>query len=161
MDLAAPPESVHPTLQAARDVIKAFSKEHRYALSNKGTKSTKKGVPKKLRLRCDRAGTHISNAHVRNTGTWRTNYSFQLVVRRQENTHPYYRKITAEQQQQINTLGATSRPRQIRAQLLSEDPNSLITSSNIKNHQAKIRRLRLDSLTTTQRIAKDLEEDPN
>ncbi|KAF2135179.1 uncharacterized protein K452DRAFT_51619 [Aplosporella prunicola CBS 121167] len=69
--------------------------------------------------------------------------------------------MTAEQQQQINTLGTASRPRQIRTQLLSEDPDSLITSSNIKNYQAKIRRLRLNSLTTTQRIAKDLEGEPN
>ncbi|KAF2137788.1 uncharacterized protein K452DRAFT_312162 [Aplosporella prunicola CBS 121167] len=82
MDLAAPPESLHPTLDAARTAARVFATQHGYGLTNRGTKSRPYiGVPKKLRMQYDISNNRLLTAYVRDASSRGTTYPFKVNIR--------------------------------------------------------------------------------
>lgn len=179
----APIEEAFDSLNQAEAAIYQHAFDNGYALTRLDIKYDKK-KPRNARrwdFRCDKGGIKRGHGAIRESSTRMTECDFELRIHRMQTggfklevyrpyhnhpssedarQHSQYRQPTNQQQERIESLTkAGVAPRFILNELLEADHDTLITTQEIYNCKAKVRKERLSGKTPIEVLVEELLED--
>jgi MULE transposase domain/FAR1 DNA-binding domain len=182
--LSPPNEEEYTSLERAELAVKEHAMCCGYGLSRKKLVKDKSKTNPQIRrrdLRCDKGGEKRGEGVKRQTGTRMTGCPFEIRLHRTEyrtwqvkvynpnHNHPpsesaaqhaQYRRPNNAQKALIHSLTASGvAPRFVVAALLEKDPESLVSTTEVYNEVARIKKVRLNGLTPIEALVMELLND--
>jgi hypothetical protein len=177
--IAAPPDSLFPSYEDALNALTNHGKQHGYGFALKKSTPHKSDVRTRYYYHCDRSGKYKTKAKTRSTSTRRTDCPFKLIIFNLEGSnlwrlevqdpshnhppslspsaHNVYRKRTQGQKDTIKLMThAGARPMQIMSALQREDPETLVSATDIRNERKALREKHLDGRSPIETLLDDL-----
>ena len=182
--LTPPPVDEYASLEAAERAVRAWALDHGYNLTRCKLVMDKRKPPTARRrdLRCAKGGVKRGEGVKRKTGTRMVECPFEVRLRRTEletwevlihhaihtcdasdpAAFAQYRKPTEPQKDQIRSLHSSGvAPRFILAQILEQQPNTLLSLRDIYNEVARMRKERLSGLSPIETLVMELRDSDN
>lgn len=178
-DIAAPSDSVYGSYDEAYDALKTHGIQNGYGLVLKRSKPHHSTVKTRYYYQCDRFRNYKSTANILSTSTRAAGCPFKLVIFKdipndqwrlevqvkQHNhasslnpmAHNVYRRRTPKQKDMIESMTyAGIRPMQIMVALQQDDPNTLVSASDVRNERKAVRRKYLNGRSPIETVLDDL-----
>jgi hypothetical protein len=157
-DIPPPPDTLYTSYDEAYEALKSHGMQNGYGFVCKESTPYNSDVKTRYYYRCDRFKKYESKATVLNTGTRSTECPFKLAIFKIKNNdqwklevrdghhnhprslnpsaHNVYRKRTQAQKDTIEAMThAGARPMQIMAALQKEDPDTLVSATDIRSER--------------------------
>lgn len=182
--LSPPSEEEYTSLARAELAVKQHAMQCGYGLSRKKLVKNKSKTDPQIRrrdLRCDKGGIKRGEGVKRQSGTRMTGCQFEIRLHRTEYStwqvkvynpdhnhppsesaaqHAQYRRPNNEQKALIQSLTASGvAPRFVVAALLEKDPDSLVSTAEVYNEVARLKKIRLNGLTPMEALITELLDD--
>jgi len=168
-EILVPPDHLYSSYEEAYSSLKAHGIQHGYGFVLKRSKPHNSDTKTRYYYHCDRFRKYQSNAKKLKTSTRSTGCPFKLVIFKVKHNkqwklevqdkhhnhsrsvdsgaHNVYRRRTSVQKDVIESMThAGARPMQILAAIQKEDPNTLVSVTDIRSEREKIREKRVTAL---------------
>jgi hypothetical protein len=178
-DIAPPPDSLYNSYEEAYGVLKTHGMQHGYGFRLRTSKPPNSDIKTRYYYCCDRSGTYQSKATTLSTSTRTTGCPFKLLIFKTKDNnqwklevtnehhnhlrslnpsaHNVFRKRTAAQKEGIESMTyAGVRPMQIMAALQKDDPDTLVSATDIRSERKAIREKHLNGRSAIETLLDDL-----
>ena len=178
-DIPPPPDCLYASSEEAYNALKSHGMQHGYGFRLRKSTPHKSDVKTRYYYHCDRFGEYQSKATILSTSTRKTGCPFKLIifktkdnnqwkleVRDKHHNHPrslnpsahnVYRRRTPAQKDTIESMThAGVRPIQIMAALQKEDPDTLVSATDIRSERKAIREKHLNGRSSIETLLDDL-----
>jgi hypothetical protein len=177
--IASPPDSVYDSYEEAYSALKSHGIEHGYGFVLKQSKPHNSDIRTRYYFQCDRFRDYQSIATTLSTSTRGSGCPFKLTIFQIKNSsqwvltvtdsnhnherslnpsaHNVYRRRTQEQKDIIQLMThAGARPMQIMAAIQKEDPDTLVSATDVRSDRKAIREEQLNGRTPIETLLDDL-----
>jgi hypothetical protein len=177
-DIAPPPDSFFASYDEAYNALKNHGMEHGYSFVLNRSKPAHSDIKTRYYYHCDRFKKYQSQAKLFSTSTRTTGCPFKLIIFKvadrewklevrdknhnhgrslNPSTHNVYRKRTQTQKDTIQAMTyAGVRPMQIVAAIQKEDPDTLVSATDIRSERKAIREKHLNGRSPIETLLDDL-----
>ena len=177
-DITPPPDHLFTSYEEAYNALKSHGMQHGYGFVLKESKPYKSEVKTRYYYRCDRFKKYESKAIKLSTSTHSTGCPFKLIIFKTNNdqwklevrdkehnhtrslnasAHNVYRQRTPAQKDIIESMTHSgARPMQIMAAIQREDPDTLVSATDIRSERKAIRERYLDGRSPIEALLDDL-----
>jgi hypothetical protein len=158
--IPAPPDAAYNSFNEAYDALRQHGIYNGYGFRIESSRPYRSRIKTRVYYTCDKRGQYNSQARVRSTSTRTDNCPFRLIIYQKDSqwmiqvtnnqhshgpslnprTHHVYRRRTPAQKETIKSLSkAGDAPKQILTAIRQADPETLISSQDIRNERASAR----------------------
>jgi hypothetical protein len=177
-DIEPPPDRLYDNYEEAYNALKSHGMQHGYGFVLNRSKPPNSDVKTRYYYHCDKFRTYQSKARILSTSTRTTGCPFKLIIFKTNNdqwklevrdkhhnhtrslypsAHNVYRRRTPAQKDMIESMTrAGVRPMQIMAAIEIEDPDTLVSATDIRSERKAIREKHLNGRSPIETLLDDL-----